>query len=70
MTYVSINHDPFGRFELIRRSIREDYYVPQTCDWCGRPARFRYGTINDDSCRPNWDIKIFCGIGCYRIYHS
>ena len=43
--YVSINRDPFSRFDTIRQTIPKD--ERKSCAWCGRPGRFRYGSLND-----------------------
>lgn len=65
--YITISHDPFGRFEILRRKVDHSC----TCQWCGQPAKFEYGTLNDGiNTRPNWDNEAFCGIQCRRNYHE
>jgi len=65
-----ISHDPYGRFETIRRVITTD---TQTCSWCGQNRNgrlFQYGINRDDRCRDEWQSEYFCSIGCMHDYHS
>ena len=62
--YTVVSHDSFARVELIRER------ASGSCDWCGQPARWRYGWVPDDSNRQRWDNHAFCSIGCFRSYYS
>ncbi|WP_419663863.1 uncharacterized protein Dvar_40920 [Desulfosarcina variabilis str. Montpellier] len=67
--YVTISRDPFGRFDTIRQTILKD--ERKSCAWCGRPGRFRYGSLNDGlTTQPHFDQETFCSIGCRRAYHT
>ena len=64
--FVVISHDPFARVEVIRRIVDKT-----SCDWCGQPARFQYGTHSDGyGARPEFDDHTFCGIQCHRSFHG
>lgn len=74
---VTISHDAFGRWCLLRESVAAVDVIRQSlsCSWCGgrRPAGglFRYGTAPDDAPgRISWDRRLFCSVGCYRSYHA
>lgn len=60
----TISRDPFARVEVVRRSERGG-----TCAWCGREARYRYGTQSDAG-RTDWQVRRFCSIGCMRAFHG
>ena len=69
MSYTVISHDPFGRYEVIRKTIE----TSNSCTWCGRRRDggklFQYGTLADGiSTRPQFTDKSFCSIGCWRNY--
>lgn len=70
MSHVQISRDPFARQELVRRTIYSPKVNPPVCDWCGSRARFQYGTWRDGSARPDYDLRVFCSVGCYRSFHS
>ena len=74
-----IYHDPFGRWERVRRHSYNSGHMAGGCDWCGTVKRtptgekflFQYGTWADDKARPEWDTRHgFCSIGCFRVYHD
>jgi len=62
---VTISHDPFGRYSIIRRRAEGD------CAWCGAPARWQYGAESDGfGARPQWQSEVFCSRGCSRAFHG
>lgn len=66
---VQLQRDPFARAtfvrELVPTSERHD------CNWCGQPARFRYGWEEDSFSRRDYLFPDqYCGVGCFRIYNS
>ena len=64
---TTITHDPFGRFEVLRRTLKKDETA--FCAWCGKKARFEYGIQKDGIyTKPEMDGLAFCSIGCRRIY--
>lgn len=65
---VQIARDPFARETTYRMVIPLEERPRRGCTWCGREARFRYGTASDG--RP-FDIHFgnpFCSIDCERTY--
>ena len=66
---ITIRHDAFGRYEIVRRLVpTEDRGY---CAWCGSPARFNYGIWNEGIyTKPDFDDTQFCSIGCRNIYHT
>lgn len=66
MPNVTISHDAFGRYEIVRRSSG----TGRTCRECGQPARFQYTAHADDNPRlPIWTDYVFCSVGCWRAYN-
>lgn len=70
---VTIRHDAFGRFEVVRRKCEQGLQ----CKWCEEPAKFQYGYRPDDSGHINWDINLrtdrpncFCSRTCFDEFHS
>ena len=65
---VTISHDAFGRWSLVRVVVP----YPDPCDWCGsRPGRFVYMAEADDRPgRPEVIKGVFCCVGCMRAYHG
>lgn len=64
---VTISHDPFARESTVREKINRHEH--KECAWCGRPARFRYGTERDDSPRrATVNPRPFCSRSCARDY--
>jgi hypothetical protein len=63
---VSISRDPFARCETVRARI----VAAAECAWCGQPARFRYGTLEDSrlSGRADMQRQVFCSRSCQRDY--
>ena len=76
MSYTVISHDPFGRYEIVRRIVDDRH--SNGCVNCGlqhirngKPTYtlFQYGTLADGVyTRPQFDNKSFCSIGCWREY--
>lgn len=68
---VYVHRDPFARTSTVR--VRKP---GGECRWCGRPARFRYGSSPDDSARVHLDIDskggpvTFCSRDCRRAYYA
>ena len=66
---ITISHDAFGRFEIVRCLI----HTNKDCDWCGQNFRdrlFRYGISPDDNGRINWIKGDFCCKSCFDSYHG
>lgn len=62
---VTISHDAFGRWSLLRRSAQGE------CDWCCAAARWEYGTESDGLySRTHWDGRQFCSSDCRRAYYD
>ena len=77
MELVVISRDPFARVDFIRRPVV--VYNDTTCAFCGAPGRkvkegrryFQYGHVEDSLIRrPYFDKHLFCGVKCYREYHT
>jgi len=71
MARVSINHDAFARYEIVREIVRTD----ATCSWCGsnRQGRlFSYSVLPDDRLSGRADAipGLFCSWSCCKDYHS
>lgn len=76
MAYITLKHDGFARGSLVRRVIGTHnftYGYNRSCASCGNLNRygslFEYGWEPDDTCKPSWDGKYFCGKGCRDMYH-
>lgn len=67
--YVVISHEPFARYELIRRI----FHTAASCDNCGSNRHnhlFQYGYCKDGIyTRPIWEDGLFCQIGCFREHY-
>lgn len=63
---VTINRDPFGRFDIIREAVG-----PGRCDWCGQKKKtlYQYGINYDDRNRDEWTRGSFCCKSCWQSYH-
>lgn len=59
---VRVHRDPFARFSTVRIKAHGE------CEWCGRPARFRYGVLEDARPTPHYDLHVYCSIDCRRCY--
>ena len=75
MAITTVLHDAFARYELMRESL-SSRRNEQSCEWCGRPAKFRYWAEQDDKGggrdreRQRRAAKPFCSVGCYRTYYQ
>ena len=64
---TTIARDVFARCDTVREKVAKGH----KCAWCGKPARFRYGTHADGiATRPSWANGEFCSVGCFRTFHS
>ena len=60
----TITRDPFAGVALVRSNVRRG----QFCEWCGRPARYRYGYDHDHG-PVRWARGVWCSLGCFRSWH-
>lgn len=70
MPIRQLSRDPFARTTLLRDSLARAGRRP--CKWCGSAdAKYIYGWDADSvRVRPvPWDGP-FCGVECYRAFHS
>ena len=78
-TMKTINRDPFGRFDIVRETVRLDVHSREDCAWCGHAGRyfsdhrrlFRYGIWKDGIyTKPHLSEKLFCCVSCWRTYNT
>jgi len=70
----TINHDPFARFDLVRKNI---YVNTRTCAFCGsvkttpkgRKYLYQYYT-EDGNYHKNTIMGLFCCKDCMQAYHG
>ena len=72
---VTISHDPFARFEAVRKIEHG-----KSCDYCGQKRSrkgkpidglFVYGLQKDGlSTKVEWCRGHFCSAGCFNAFHG
>jgi hypothetical protein len=70
--WKQVRRDPFGRFDVIRRTAEDT--KGSGCTWCGRKRKggklFQYGTWHDGGRKDPGDGRLFCSLGCCETYHG
>ena len=64
---VQLSRDPVARTTLVRQLVPKS--ERRECQFCGQPARFRYGQ-SPDSGRTHIGREQFCCVACYKAYHG
>lgn len=67
MMAIQVKRDSFARATLMRDKAPAN----TSCNWCGQPAKWFYYWESDSSYQcPAPSPKVFCSVGCYRIYNT